>query len=80
MIIRKSSIASPLNSEENARLSELLFSLGKSETGSQLMLINGFKEFIKLRENAYRESYLKNSKLYIALGVFCGVVLGLIVI
>ena len=79
-VIKKCRVVSSLSGEENARISSFLYSLGKSEAASQLMLIKGFGEYIKRCEKNYNEKYLKNSKMYIAVGAFCGALLGLTVI
>ncbi len=79
-IREKKKLASPLSDEDNEALSRLLFSLGKSDVNSQLTLIDGFKEYIKIKEEQYREEYDKNSRLYLAFGLFSGLVISVLIL
>ena len=76
-ITDRNALSSPLSSEENRELSGFLYSLGKSDMKSQLLLVSGFKEYISLRGERYAGLCDKNSKLYIALGLFAGAVTGI---
>ncbi len=76
----KTEIKSDLSIEENCELSEFLYSLGKSDVNSQLKLINGFRQYIEYSKNQYTQQYKRNSKVYISLGLFSGIVLSLVLI
>ena len=73
-------IQSPLKAEENTELSGFLYSLGKSDARSQELLIQSFREYIQKSENAYREKYQRDFRIYIAFGFFGSAVLSLILI
>lgn len=77
---RRSVLKSPLSNEENERLSQLLFSLGKSDSDSQKKLISGFCEYIKVCAEKYRASHSKNSRLYVSFGFFFGALVSLLII
>ena len=69
-----------LSDSENKAIGEFLFSLGKTNTESQLNLILAFGENIKKSKEAYAELYRKNSKIYITFGIFSGILISLIII
>ncbi len=79
-IKQEGAVESPLRDDENTELSRFLYSLGKSDTSSQLRLIEGFRQYITLREEEYRNKLEKDSRLYIALGIFSGAIISLIFI
>ena len=76
----KSVVRSPLSAEENSELSAFLYSLGKSDSKSQLKLINAFREYIRGCETNYAEKYSKDSRLLISFGFFGGLILSLVLI
>ena len=65
---------------ENSELSAFLYSLGKSDSKSQLKLINAFREYIRGCETNYAEKYSKDSRLLISFGFFGGLILSLVLI
>lgn len=71
---------SDLSDDENRELGDFLYSLGKSDVNSQLKLIKGFRQYIDYSKNQYISQYQKNSKVYISLGLFSGIVLSLVLI
>ncbi len=71
-------VASPLSSAANKELSHFLHSLGRSDTGTQLALINSFRDYISKEEEILKENHSKNSRLYLSFGVFSGVLIALI--
>lgn len=79
-IKEKSKILSPLSFAENEEISQFLYSLGKSDIKSQLILIDSFREYINHSLLIYREKHKKNSKLFITFGFFGGVVISLLLI
>ena len=73
-------VSSPLSREENRELSEFLYSLGKTDSKSQLKLIESFKEYIRLAEHSYSEKHKKEAKLYLSFGFFSGALLSLLLV
>ena len=73
-------INSDLSDEENRELAGFLYSLGKSDVHSQLKLIGSFREFAEYSKNQYIQQYQKNSKVYISLGLFTGIVLSIVLV
>ncbi len=71
---------SPLGSEENKELARFLFSLGKTDAKTQLKMIEGFKSYISLCAEKYSKRCEKDSKIYIVLGLFCGLIISFTVI
>lgn len=72
------SINSCLTESENAKISDFLYSLGKTDVKGQIKLVESFKEYILICRNKYLESYNKNHKLYFSFGFFGGLALSLI--
>ena len=79
-VMKKSELRSCLNESDNAQISDFLFMLGKSDAHSQLKLIESFRSYSEGALKRYSEEYSKNSKLYVSIGVFGGLVLALIMI
>lgn len=79
-IANQSVISSPLTDEENREISAFLYSLGKSNAQSQILLIDGFREYVKFMITKYSDAYTKNSKLFITFGFFSGALISLAVI
>lgn len=78
-IKEKRQVKSCLSSDENERLSLFLYSLGKSSPSALIAEINTFKFYIEESKNKYYETYKKNSRLYIMLGFFSGVIIALVI-
>ncbi len=70
----------PFTEDENSELALFLYSLGKSDSKSQLKLIEAFKQYVSEMKNNYYEKYVKSSKLYISFGFFFGTVISLVFI
>lgn len=77
---QKSVISSPLSAAENEEISQFLYSLGKSDIKSQLLLIEAFREYVSHSRCVYREKHKKDSKLFVTFGFFSGVVVSLLLI
>lgn len=77
---QKSGIVSPLSADENEEIAQFLYSLGKSDIKSQLLLIEAFREYISHSLSLYREKYKKDSKLFVTFGFFGGVIVSLLLI
>lgn len=80
MLKNEREVNSPLRREDNKLISDFVYSLGKSDSQSQLKLISSFRESIKLSREKYQADYSKNSRLYPAFGAFAGIVFSLIVL
>ena len=70
-------VDSPLSDVANKELSGFLQSLGRSDTDTQLDLINSFRDFVIKEEERLKLSHAKNSRLYISFGVFSGVLVAI---
>lgn len=71
---------SPLTINENERLSEFLFALGKSDIVSQQKNLKCFEEYLITIKNKYENQFMKKSKVYIALSICSGLVVSLVLI
>ena len=71
-------ISSPLQSAANKELSAFLSSLGRSDTTTQLDLIDGFRSYLCAEEEKLRITHAKNARLYLSFGVFSGLLVALI--
>ena len=80
MIKTREKVISPLNENENSLISDFLFSLGKSDANSQLVLIEGFKENIEIIKRKYENSYAEKARLYLAFGFFSGLAASLVIL
>lgn len=73
-------VDSLLSETENERLSQFLFSLGKSDLTSQKKLLEDFWAYMKQCEMHYSEKHSKQAGLYPAFGFFFGALISLLVI
>ena len=73
-------VPSCLSREENEELARFLFSLGKSDTKSQLALIASFRDYIEKAEEKYTEKHHRDAKLYVTFGFFTGTVISLMML
>ena len=80
MLKQRMKINSPLSAEDNELVSDFIYSLGKSDSNSQLKLIETFRKSIEQSKRKYEVDYSENSRLYLAFGLFGGVVFSLIII
>ncbi len=69
-----------LADHENQRIGEFIFSLGKTDTASQLNMIDAFRKYISMARDNYSAAYSTKSKVYIAFGLCCGLALSLLLI
>lgn len=76
----KTSIDTVLSKEENDRLSDFVYSLGKSDKNTQINIVNSFLDYIKNIKNNYQLMLQTKSKIYISFGVCSGIILSLILI
>lgn len=69
-----------LSKNQNEKIGEFLYSLGKSDKSSQLSQIEEFKQYITNVQEEYRLQYKSKSRLYIMLGVCSGIIISLTLI
>lgn len=79
-ILSNEIIETPLSDRENEKISEFLYSLGKSDVNSQVKIINTFKDYLESLRVMYIEKYKSKSKIYISLGVYSGIIISLVLI
>ena len=77
-ILHNKKIVSVLDDELNERISNFLYSLGKSDLYSQINNVNNFREYIKISEKNYLLEYYKYKKLYVTVGFLIGVCVAII--
>lgn len=73
-------VDSCLNTVENKELSDFLYSLGKSNSATQIKLIEGFKSYINSCAQRYESLFKRRNKIYISFGLFGGIMLSLMLI
>lgn len=76
----KGKVDSCLNNVENQEISDFLYSLGKSNSTTQIRIIEGFKGYIHSCADKYENMFKRNNKLYISFGLFGGIILSLMFI
>lgn len=76
----KTSVKSCLSEEENEKLSEFLYSLGKTDIKGQIKLVEAFKSYIQLCHDNYSEYHKKNNRIYLSFGFFGGLAVSLILV
>jgi stage III sporulation protein AB len=69
-----------LSDEENERIGEFLYSLGKTDVKTQMKSIASFKEYINKSKMKYSETYKSKSKIYITFGLCIGIFVSLILV
>jgi len=74
------SIRTELNPVDNERINILFGKLGNTDTESMLSLIEAFKSNMEESRRKYDEYYKNHGKLYIAFGIFGGLVISLVLI
>ena len=74
----KTTVNSCLNDNENEKISEFLYSLGKTDIKGQIKLVESFKKYMQICGDNYLQSYNKNHKLYLSFGFFGGLAVSLI--
>ena len=77
-ILHNKKIVSVLDDELNEKMSNFLYSLGKSDLYSQINNVNNFREYIKISEKNYLLEYYKYKKLYVTVGFLIGVCVAII--
>lgn len=73
-------IKTQLNENDNEKLNLLFKNLGGLDIASTIALIDGFRQSIIQSNKKYKENYETHAKLYIALGLFSGLTVSLILI
>ncbi len=73
-------ITTELNSVDNERINNLFKNVGKVDIDSMLELLSSFKMNITESNKNYEEYYKTHSRLYIAFGIFGGLVISLVLI
>lgn len=79
-VISNTPLKSCLSNKDNEALSSFLYSLGKYDSKRQIELISSFKSYITLSKSDYYNAYLSKSKVYISMGICCGLVVLLSII
>lgn len=74
------SVKSCLSEEENEKISEFLYSLGKTDIKGQIKLVESFKSYIQLCRDNYSEYHKKNYKIFLSFGFFGGLAVSLILV
>lgn len=69
-----------LTKEQNKKIGDFLYSLGKSDISSQLVQIDEFKQYISSAQEQYSLQYKSKSRLYVMLGVCSGIIISLTLI
>ena len=69
-----------LTKEQNKKIGDFLYSLGKSDISSQLVQIDEFKQYISSAKEQYSLQYKSKSRLYVMLGVCSGIIISLTLI
>ena len=69
-----------LTNEQNKKIGDFLYSLGKSDISSQLVQIDEFKQYISNAQEQYSLQYKSKSRLYVMLGVCSGIIISLTLI
>lgn len=73
-------IKTELNSSDNERINLLFNKMGKTDALSMLDLIESFKKNMQESRKKYDEYYKSHGRLYIAFGIFGGLVISLVII
>lgn len=73
-------IKTELSTVDNERINILFGNLGNTDTDSMLNLIEAFKSNMEESRRKYDEYYKNHGKLYIAFGIFGGLVISLVLI
>lgn len=73
----KKAPTSILSKEQNEKIGDFLYSLGKSDMSSQFLLIEEFKQYILFAQEEYLLQYKSKSRLYIMLGACSGIIISL---
>lgn len=74
------SISTELSQIDNARINNLFRNIGKIDVNSMLELLTSFKMNMIESNKIYEEYYKTHSRLYIAFGIFGGLVISLVLI
>ena len=80
IFISDKQIRSPLKSDDNRRISEFLFSLGKYDTKAQINEIEFFSSYIEKRKDEYEEVCKSKSRLCFTLCLCVGCVISLMLV
>ncbi|MBQ9516772.1 MAG: hypothetical protein IJI47_02775 [Eubacterium sp.] len=68
----------PMSNSQNKEVLSFLHALGKSDTQTQIALVDSFCEYISKEEETLKKSHSKNAGLYLAFGAFSGVLIVLV--
>lgn len=79
-LYNRASNLTSLSKKENDDLADFIYSLGKSDIATQLLMINKYKHSINDAQRKYNDLYHSKSKIYISLGVCFGSVLTLVLL
>lgn len=73
-------ISTELSEVDNERINSLFRNIGKVDVNSMLELLSSFKLNMTESNKNYEEYYKTHSRLYIAYGIFGGIVVSLVLI
>lgn len=73
-------ISTELSQIDNERINNLFKNIGKIDADSMLELLSSFKMNMTESNKSYEEYYKTHSRLYMAFGVFGGIVVSLVLI
>lgn len=66
--------------EENIRINEFFYDLGKSDVDNEIKKTKAFKVFMTQLKNNYGQEYKSKSKVYVTFSFFVGMVISLVLI
>lgn len=72
--------ASILSDKENEQIGDFIFSLGKTDSKSQINIIDAFRQYMDSIKREYSDAYKSKSKVYITFGMCGGLMLSLLLI
>jgi len=79
-VAEKAFLQSPLKEEENREIAVFLYSLGKSDSASQLQCIQAFQREMQQCAENYSERLKRDGRLYITFGVFVPLLVSLVLL
>ncbi|MGN0531980.1 MAG: hypothetical protein ACI4IN_04195 [Eubacterium sp.] len=72
--------ASILTIKENEQIGDFIYSLGKTDSKSQISIIEAFRQYMDSIKRGYCDAYNSKSKVYITFGICGGLMLSLLLI
>lgn len=72
--------SSPLNAQDRHRVSEFLDSIGLYDAEGQQHLADEFTGYFKMLKKQYQDYYNSHYRLYIAFGIFSGILVSVLLV